>query len=155
MSSNIANQVSYLRTSRLFPKEIDQLVVEIDKAYIDTANAINTRVIGLYPVNRPVVTGSTYYLNNNSRQQTLRQTYQFTATGNVPHGASIRAGQPINCFGSFTDGTNSYGVIFGSNVAIAGQVSFYVTSTNIVILAGVGAPSITSGIIVLEWLSLA
>jgi len=37
--------------------------------------------------------------------------------------------------------------------AIAGQISFYVDPTNIVILAGVGAPTITSGLIILEWLS--
>ena len=45
-----------------------------------------------------------------------------------------------------------YGAVYGSNTAIAGQLSFYITSTQIVILSGAGAPAITSGIIDVEFL---
>ena len=53
MSSNLINQVAYLRTSREFPEELHQLTVEINKTYVDIANAVNARVIGLFPTNRP------------------------------------------------------------------------------------------------------
>lgn len=156
MSSNITNQVAYLRTSREFPEDLHQLCVEVNKSYLDIANSVNERIIGLFPTNRPAVTGESWFLQGNRRQQTLRQAYNFTSTGNIAHGIGLSGITNFTRgFGSYTDGTNQYGVIFGTNVAIAGEVSFYVTSTNIVVLAGVGAPAITRGIIVIEWLSQA
>lgn len=154
MSSNIFNQVAYLRSSRSFPTDPEDLLVEINKSYVDIANAVNTRIISLFPTTRPVVTGEMWFLTENKRQNGFRQVYTFTAAGNVPHGINTaNITQFTKCTGSFTDGTNFYGVIFGSNVAIAGQISFYMTPTNIVILSGAGAPTIVSGTIVLEWIT--
>ncbi len=155
MSVNIVNQIPYLRTTREFPEDPKELLVQINKTYVDIANAVNNRTISIYPINRPAIGGESWFIVNNQRQQNLRQVYIFTAAGNVPHGINVSNISRFSpkCYGSFTDGTNYYGAIFGSNVAIAGEISFYITSTNIVILAGAGAPAITSGIIVLEWLS--
>jgi len=160
MSSNIVNQVAYLRTSREFPEELHQLSVEVNKMYVDVATAVNDRTIGLFPVNRPSQTGNSYYILQNRKQQTLRQVYTAFTTASINHNITgITPGQFINCFGSYTDGTNSYGLIYGSNVAIAGQISFYVTSTQIIFLVGAGAPTLlTTGkipslVIVLEWMS--
>ena len=154
MSTNVVNQVAYLRTTREFPEELHQFSVEANKAYLDTANAINVRTIGIFPVNRPAIGGESWFIRQNQKQQSFRQVYLFTAIGNIPHGLNINS---VSMFtkpsGSFTNGTNWYGAIYASNVAIAGQVSFYITPVNIVILSGVGAPAITSGEIVLEWIS--
>jgi hypothetical protein len=148
------NQIAYLRTSREFPEEIHQLSVEVNKSYIDIANAINVRTIGIFPTNRPAVTGESYYLVNNQKQQTLRQVYTFTTTSSIAHGITVTTpNQFTSCFGSYTDGTNSYGLIFATSVAIAGQITFYVTSSQIVFVVGAGAPALTSGRIVLQWLS--
>jgi len=153
MSSNIINQVSYLRTSRNFPQDIKELTVELNKSYIDTANAINCRTIGIFPTDRPAIGGEGWYITS-QKQQNLRQIYTFTASGNIPHGINTKnISQFTKCSGSYTDGTNWYGTIFGTSTAIAGEVSFYITPTNIVVLSGAGAPAITSGTIVLEWLS--
>lgn len=154
MSSNVVNSIPYLRTSREFPVNPDMLRVEVNKAYIDIANSVNNRVIGLFPTNRPAITGESWFINNNQRQQTLRQVYTFTTTVNIPHGIDLTNifGFTHN-YGNFTDGTNWYGLINGSNVAIAGQISFYVDPTNIVFLVGGGAPAVTNGILVLQWLS--
>jgi len=154
MSTNITNQVAYLRTSREFPEEIKELAFQVSKSYIDIANAVNTRTIGIYAVNKSSITGDSWFLTS-KKQQTLRQVYTFTSTGNIPHGINISSVFRFspNSYGSFTDGTNYYGAIYASSTAIAGQVSFYITPTNIVVLAGGGAPTISSGIIVLEWLS--
>ena len=152
--TNPINQSSYLRTSREYPEEAKELVLELSKTYIDVASAVNTRTIGLYPTTRPAINGDSWYLSGNVKQQGLRQVYQFTAAGNIPHGINnLILSQIVDCYGSWNDGTNSYGVIFGSNVSISGQVSAYVTSTNIVIVADAGAPAITSGLVVLEWIS--
>lgn len=154
MSSNVINQVAFLRTSREFPEDLSSLALQINKAYIDTANAVNNRTISIYPVNRPAVTGESWYIRNNQRQQGFRQVYNFTSTGNIPHGINLSSiSQIAKSYGSYTDGTNFYGAIYASNTVIAGQISYYVTSTNIVVISGVGAPTITSGTIVLEWLS--
>ena len=150
------NNNPYLRQQRDFPHDDPQaLGVELDRSYVDIAQQVNTRTIGIFALNFSIVNGESWYLAGSSqKQQALRQVYLFTGTGNIAHG--ITAPFPMftsKCYGSFTDGTNSYGAIYASNTAIAGQVSFYITPTNIVVLAGAGAPSITSGLIVLEWLS--
>lgn len=148
------NQVAYLRTSRDFPEEIIEFSKEADKAYLDTANAVNVRTIGIFPINRPAINGESWFLQGNRKQQGLRQVYLFTAAGNIPHGiVNAIPGQFVRGFGSYTDGTDTFGVIYGTSTAIAGQVTFYITSTDIVVLSGSGAPSISSGKIVIEWIS--
>ena len=152
--NNIVNQIPYLRTSRNFPKEINQLVVEINKAYIDIANAVNQRTISIFPVNRPAVTGESWFFDRNNKQQTFRQLYTFTATTAINHGITVSTpGQFTRCFGSYTDGTNNYSLPWSTNVAIAGQITFYVTATQIIFMIGAGAPALVSGRIVLEYLS--
>lgn len=152
--TSIINQVPYLRTSREFPEELQQLTVQVNKSYVDIANAVNSRTIGLFPVNRPAITGESWFLIKNQRQQTLRQTYTFTSTASINHGIQVTdTDQFTRCFGSYTNGTNSFGLFWGTSVAIAGQITFYITSTQIVFLVGAGAPALTSGRIVLEWLS--
>lgn len=153
MSTNIINQVAYLRTSRNFPTEVEQLTVEINKSYVDTANAVNNRTISIFPTNRPAINGESWFLSS-QKQQALRQVYTFTTTANIPHNVQvIDPAQFVRGFGTYTDNTNSYGLIYASNVAIAGQISFYITSMNIVFVVGAGAPVLTKGTVILEWLS--
>lgn len=154
MSTNVANQVAFLRTTREFPEDIKKLTVELTKSYLDIANVVNVRTIGIFTVNKAAIGGESWFLAGAQKQQNLRQVYTFTAAGSIPHGLSFTSvSQFTKCTGSFTDGTNYYGVIYGSSTAIAGQLSFYITSANIVVLAGAGAPTPSSGTIVLEWLS--
>ncbi len=161
MSANIANQVPYLRTSREFPEDVKKLTTEMSKAYIDTSNAVNNRTIGIFPVNRSAVTGESWFLQGNQRQQGLRQVYTFTSTVDIDIGFKISSiSQFTKLDGTYTDGTNWYGVIAGTSVAVAGQILFYValngastTSDVIRFVVGAGAPALTSGKIVLEWIS--
>jgi hypothetical protein len=154
MSTNITNQVAYLRTTREFPDDPDKLVQEINKSYLDTANATNSRIIGIFPTNKAAITGEAWFLTGNQKQQGFRQVYSFTTTASIPHGLSFTSLERfVRNWGEFTDGTNWYGLISGSNVAIAGQISFYVDPTNIVFLVGAGAPTVTSGVVILEWIT--
>lgn len=159
--SNIVNQIPYLRTSREFPEEIRQLTIEINKSYIDIANTVNNRTISLFPTNRPAINGESYFLNNNQRQQALRQVYTFAASADIPLGFKIST---IHSFskpsGSYTDGTHWYGAIYASSVAIPGQLAFFVfqdiasTTTDLIrFTVGAGSPAIVRGIIILEWIS--
>ena len=153
MSNNIVNRTPFLRTSREIPEDLHQLTVEVNKAYVDIAEAVNRRTIGLFPVNQPAITGESWFITT-SRQQTLRQVYNFTTTTPILHGINFTQISAISrMYGQFTDGTNWYGLIAASNVAIAGQVSFFLSPTSIILLGGGGTPALTRGIIVLEWLS--
>lgn len=152
--NNITN-VSYLRTSRQFPNDLDQLSIQMTRGYIDIANAVNVRTIGIFTTNLPTVTGESWYLYNNVKQQTLRKVFIVDGITSYPHGINVvNPSQFVRCWGSYTDGTNSYGLIWGSNGPIDDfQVTFYVTSTDIVLLSGIGAPLLVEGTVILEYLS--
>ena len=161
MSVNVVNQVAYLRTSREFQEDIHQLAIEVNRSYIDIANAVNNRTISIFPINRPAINGESWFISKNQRQQGLRQVYTFTSTADINIGFKLSSiAEFTRFFGIYTDGTASYGLIPGTSVAIAGQISFYVTvngasttSDVIKFLVGAGAPALTSGKIVLEWIS--
>lgn len=149
-------QTPYLREQRNFPTEDAQaLQVEVDKMYVDVAQKVNSRIVGTFPINSSVVTGEQWYLAGASKkQQSLRQAYTFTSTANIPHLINLKQiDRFTTMYGSFTDGTNWYGLIPGSSTAIAGQISFYIDPTNIVFVVDGAAPTLTSGTIVLQWLS--
>ncbi len=155
MTTNVANRSPYLRTSRMFPDDSPQaLSVEITKSYIDIANIVNQRTIGNYSTVQSV-TGNTWYIQGGTfKQQTFRKAFTFTTTAAIAHAiTNVMPGDYINCYGSYTDGTDNFGLFFGSSVAIAGQITFYVTATQIIFLVGAGAPALSSGKIVLEWLT--
>lgn len=161
MTTNVVNTTPYLRSSREYPDDVKQLSFQVNLTYVDIANAVNLRTIGLFPTSRPAITGESWYINRNQKQETFRQVYSFTTTANIPH----HINQPgitnlsniyalSNMHGTYTDGTNWYGLIAGTSNIIPGQISFYVSPTNIMFNVGAGAPALTQGIVVLEWLSL-
>jgi len=150
-------QSPYLRTQRRFPQDsIQELTKEVDKAYIDTAQKVNSRVIGTYSVNAFVVTGEEWFLTGQpNRQQTLRRVYKITGAGSIAHGINVsQISGFTRIYGTFTDGTNWYTLPYVNTAAANNQISVQVTPTNIVITAGTGAPpTISSGYIILEYLS--
>lgn len=154
MSSNVINQAPYLRTSRTFPHDdTDRLATEIDKAYVDVAQFVNARTIGIFTANRPSITGNSFFVTS-QRQQSQRQMYTFTSTAAIPHGILInQIANIVSMYGQFTDGTNWFGLIPASNVAIAGQISFFLSPTQITFMTGAGAPTFSKGFIVIEWMN--
>lgn len=157
MSSNLLNQSPYLREQRNFPTDtVGKLSVELDKSYLDIANTVNTRTISLYAVNKQVVNGEAWFVSGgNKKQQALRQVYVVTGTGNIPHGitTSTIAGF-TRIYGTFTDGSIWYPLPYVNATAANNQIQITVTSANIVITAGGGAPpTVSSGFVVLEWIS--
>lgn len=159
MTANIANTVAYLRTTRQFPDDLPGLLQELNKAYIDTANCVNSRTIGIFNTVKPAVTGEGWFITGN-KQQTFRQLYTFTDADNVPpislpHGINIaEIGGFTRIYGTFTDGTLWYPLPFVDETDANNQVSVKVDSSNIIITEGATAPTITKGFCVLEWLSI-
>src|SRR5271165_3974619 len=138
MTNQIINSSNYLRTSREFPEDIHQLSVEVNKTYIDIANVVNNRTIGIFPTSARAQNGEIWYLPKNTKFTGLRRVYPFTTAGNIPHGLNIDGLIFTKCSGSYTDGTNWYGAYFASDTIVAAQVTFYITPTNIVIQSGAG-----------------
>lgn len=152
-NANIINSAPYLRTSRDFPEDPKPLLVEINKSYIDIANAVNNRTISIFPTTRPAITGESWYLINSIRQQSLRQVYIFTTLAPINHGIKISQIDRFTAkYGDWTDGTNFYGLLAATIPGIANQLTFYVTSTQIIFVNNSGLV-LTQGNIVLEWLA--
>lgn len=162
MSSNVINSAAYLRTTREFPKDMDQLTVEINKSYVDVANAVNNRTQGLFATGKPAINGETWYISNAQKQQGLRQVYSFTTTSDIDIGFKLTSiSQITKMYGVYVSINTTFGLIPGTSTAIAGQILFYVdvngastTSDVIKFVVGAGAPALTQGTIVLEWLSM-
>ena len=155
--TNQLQQSPFLRAQRQFPNDdLQALSNQMDHTYIDIAQKVNYRTIGIYPTNFLAITGDRWYLTgSNSALQSLRQIYTFTAIGPIPHGLDWDSVSQISpkSYGTYTDDTNWYGCLYASITPIVGQVSFYVTDINIVVVSGAGAPAITNGTIVLEYIS--
>ncbi len=154
MSTNLRSQVPFLRVQRLFPQEAQALSVEIDRAYIDIANAVNSRMLGTFSSGFSTQNGETWYLNG-LKYSGFRQFYPFTAAGSIPHGIKTDAITTFTkIYGTFTDGTNFYPLPYIDATAANNQISVSMTPTNIVITAGAGSPpTIVRGYIVLEYLT--
>ena len=159
MSSNISNQASYVRTTRQFPEDdTKKLSQELNKAYLDIANSVNTRTIGLYTYNQQVVTGEEWYLTS-KKQQTFRKLFILNSSSvSTPIDHNIKnlsnSGGTTRIHGSFYDGTYYYPLPYVDAVSATNQINVKVSDTQIILTAGAGTPpTIQSGYLVIEWLS--
>ena len=158
MSTIIANQTPYLITTRNFPEDSQNLTIELNRSYIDIANAVNQRTIGVFSNTHSVITGESWFTQGgNKKQQSLRQVYPFLAANlpNIAHGITVsQISGFVRIWGTYVDlGGTWYPLPFVSATAVANQVQIQVNSTNIVITVGAGAPVPVSGFVILEWLS--
>lgn len=156
-------QAPFLREQRNFPRDdMKELSRQTDQSYVDIAQKMNARTIGVYATNFPLINGETWYLTgDNKKQQAMRQVYPLGAIGtNSP--ISIATGLKK---GSYSMITRLWGMAvtsvdyrplpYVSSSAVTGQTDmrFDVASGNIVGFNGSTATPIVSGFIVLEWLS--
>jgi hypothetical protein len=155
MSSNVSNQVPFLRTTRTFPEEAQPLSVELTRSYLDIAEKVNDRTIGIFPSTKPAVTGESWFLNTGRKQQSLRQIYPITSATSFNHGINFQNVERFTVIrGVGFDGTNYYPIPYVSPTA-AENMGIYVSPTQVVFNAGGSAPALTKGTIILEWLSQA
>lgn len=158
MTVPIKNPGNFLREQRKFPEEAQPLSVEIDRAYTDIANKMNSRTIGSYGLNERTSNGETWFIGG-KKHNGLRKL--FAVPGLIPAGSvTIAHGLSLTEIfsftriqGTFTNGTNWYPLPF-EGAGAAGNIGAYLDPTNIVITAAASAPTISSGYIVLEYLSV-
>lgn len=154
MTVNPVQTTPYIETTRNFPQDADLLQSVLSKMYVDVANGVNSRVIGIYEL-ASAITGEKWFSNNasniNTKRQTQRRVYQFSdATLTFTHGLTgVTAYTRI--YGTFTDGTVNYPLPYVDPTA-ANQVGVKVNATQVVVTKGGSAPTITGGFVVLEYL---
>jgi hypothetical protein len=160
MSSNsdVINQVPYIQTSRNFPEQARQLTVEITRAYIDIAIAVNKRTIGIFPTSKPAITGESWFVDDNRQRQTLREVYTFLAIApggslSIRHNISTGTYEFTRIYGTCKTALPDNRPIPYASIAANSNIDLRVDATNIIISNGAAAPAIVSGIIVLEWMS--
>lgn len=153
MTANVLNKTPFLRTSRDFPEDAKMLSIEIDKTYLDIANAVNVRTIGVFPSNKPVVTGESWFYFKNQKQQSLRQIYNLSSLASFSHGLQFNSIANFSKItGTLFDGTDYYPLPYVSPTA-TDCIGLSVTDMQVVITAGATAPTFSRGLIILEWLS--
>lgn len=160
--ANFINSAPYLRSSRQFPPDLDQLAIQVGRSYIDIANAVNLRTIGIFTTNVPTTTGEVWYITGNQRQQTLRQVYTFGAIA-----AGTELDIPLN-IPSFIGFTKLYGEALNTNnqyiplpyvdtTNVTNQIGLLVQTVtgvlSISIIVGATATPLVSGFVDLEYLS--
>ena len=164
MSSSTTMGVPYIITTRQFPTgEPELLETELTKSYEEIASGVNSRTIGIFNTFQ-MVTGDKYYSNtNNSPMNPIkyRQGYrQLFAFGAIATGATLTIDHEIS---GITECVHIYGncitsvpdfrpIPYSSATAVNQQIEVKVTDTQIIIINGAGAPNITSGTIILEYL---
>lgn len=149
MSSNAINQTPFLRTSREFPKDLENLTQEVNKSYVDIANAVNNRTISLFPTTRPAITGESWFLMGNRRQQTYRQVYNMDGFNAIDHNINYSDVSTFTVIRAIAyDGTQYYPIPMVNG---ASSVGITVTSTQILFFPTT-FPAPASGIVILEWL---
>lgn len=154
----VLNSNPYLRTSRQFPTDVSNLVIELNTMYNEVSTYSNLRTIGLFATNRSSITGEGWYLNSPNKQQSLRQIY--TLAGPISTTTLIPHNIPLN---SYTNFIRIWGTCQTSNLwetlprlsltNINSQIRLTVGETNLYIEMGSSAPPIRNITIVLEYLA--
>ena len=160
MSSNVQNNVPYLPTTRKIPTDDPVFENEMSKIYTDIATAVNNRIISIFDLS-PIITGEQWFTtatqgNSVQKRQTFRRVYTFSDSSlTFAHGISTLS-LFTRIYGAFTNGSGTfYPLPWVDVVNVNNQITVNCTTTNVVVTKGAGAPpAITSGVIVLEWLSI-
>lgn len=160
MTFNPVNtQNTFLPTTIFFPDNFDEFRVKFIESYILSANAINSRDIGIYD-EQEIITGQVWATTDVlTKGSTFRKIFFFGAiapgaTLNIPHGL----GSTISLVTEWKGGV----VVAGgfrplprvSATAVNEQISVDISGANIVIVNGAGAPAITNGVVVLEYIKV-
>ncbi len=159
--SNFVNSTPYIRSTREFPENIHDLAFQSNKAYLEVANAINQRTIGIFPIIKSAITGEQWFIRNNRKQQSLRQVYVF---GAIAAGSTLLIPYTLNSFDQFVRIWGTCVTIIPdsrplpySSVTVNANIELRIDTVNhnIVIIVGAASPNIVSGTVILEWLSQA
>lgn len=148
---------AYLPTTRVFTKDPTEMRNTLTDVYTEIANAVNIRDIALYDQSE-IINGQQYFFPNNPQRKRTAYRKVFSI-GAIAAGATLNTAHGLTnvsiytrIYGTCITATPDYRPIPYVSTTLNQQISIRVTATNIVIVNGAGAPAITSGIVVLEYL---
>lgn len=157
------SQSLLLVTSKKFPvHKSEDLEPALSKAWVDTAQAVNARTIGIFNTNS-ITIGDKYYNNSNPLQlrQAYRKVFSFStisagSTLTIAHAISGIT-EIVHLYGNcITDAsvilTAKYEPLPFVSTTLNEQVSIYMNDTLITIVNGSGNNNILSGTIIVEYL---
>lgn len=151
MTTRIANVTPFLQTTKHYPNTVKDLAYELNKSYIDSAQAINNRTISIFSTISTYLNGERYFINTSDERLGFRQLYSFTTSTTIPHNLNINDILYFTkIYGTFTDGTNWYPLPYVSTT-VTDQIGITIDGTNINLVVGGTAPVPTKGLITLEW----
>lgn len=150
----------FLATYKEFPVEDDHnLQKQLVNSYSDLSIAVNNRIIGTFQTN--VIPNGERWFPIGSQElispQRLRDGNRLVvqvADGNltIAHGITL-INQVTRLYGAFFDGTLWWPLPYVDLTAVNNQINVKVSTTQIIVTKGAGAPpSISSGVVVLEYL---
>lgn len=148
----------FLPTTIQYPKEPQELINRLNKAYEDTATRLNIKQIGVFDLIE-FLTGEQWFTAGNPqvKRQTFRHVYSIGAinagaTSTIAHGI-LGITSFTHLYGTCVTAVVDYRPIpYASATAVNQQIEIKADSTNITIINGAAAPNITSAIVVAEYL---
>lgn len=148
---------TFLPAYRDFDIDDDQLRILLATVYSQTVNSLNLKINGVYETVE-VQTNSQF--NNPANAQRKRFEFRkmfyisagsLTFLHNIP-GISLGTSQFTRIYGVVNTATDWLPLPHVDVVNVNRQISIQVNATQVIITPGAGAPAITGGIVVLEYL---
>lgn len=148
----------FLPTTIQYPKDPQELLERLNKAYEDTATRLNIKQIGIFDLVE-FLTGEQWPVigNPQKKRQTFRIIFNFDAiapgaTLVIPHGLTGVTAYTHIYGTAITDVVDNRPIPYASATVVTNQIEINVDGTNINIINGATASAITSGFVVLEYL---
>jgi hypothetical protein len=148
----------FLPTTIQYPKDPEELIIRLNKAYEDTATRLNIKQIGIFDFVE-FLTGEQWPVIGNPQQkrQTFRIIFNF---GAIAPGATAVTAHNLTGITVFT---HIYGaavtaipdnrpIPYASATVVTNQIEVNVDAANVNVTNGATAPAITSAFIILEYL---
>lgn len=158
MTFDPANATSpFLTTNRYFPNSEEEFFPTLDHTYMEIAQAVNARTIGIYSMSESL-TGNLFVnpLDANDSVNSYRRTFDISAiapgaTDSFPHDIPTFA-RLVYLGGGVSTGLPDWRPVPYIGVAATDFISIRMDATRIYITNGATAPNIITGIIVIEYL---
>lgn len=159
MTYNPVNALSpFLQTSTWFPEDFEQFRIKFLQIYRDISSNVNIRGIGTFDLQETLAGEQWFTVGDpQKKRQTFRRVYQIGAiaagaTSTTAHGLTNVTAYTHIYGTAVTAAPDNRPIPYASVTAVNQQIEMNVTAVNIVISNGAAAPSITSAIVVLEFL---
>ena len=151
-SSSSPLSTPFLPTYTTFSRDNEQFLIQLTNLYLQMALAINAKIIGNYETFE-TPTGSYFFpVATTVRRQVFRKCFTFDDSSLIfDHGIANLASCTL-IQGTAVTTVPSFIPIPYTNTTAANQIQVDVTSTQVIITRGGGAPTLVSGLLILEYL---